>query len=193
MPQYCSQTCLEPLKADQTKECRQIVTKTPKAIFKLKRNSKMGFQIHSWAQVCSLFLVSFSIVSVLFIFNMTIFSPTIYPQAQSVMPYATALQMDFTVVDVFHPYSNLLTLYYDSENKNAHKHRTMELLHIPPTFKKLPFWHKILSKKSNTTSQDNMFLIIAHSATPRQVYVSQHPHEWWILWKSLTSHSEWIP
>lgn len=54
MPQYFSQTCLEPLKAEQTKESRQIVTKTVKVIFKLKRNSKMGLQIHSWAQVCSL-------------------------------------------------------------------------------------------------------------------------------------------
>lgn len=46
-----------------------------------------------------------------FFLNMTVFSPRINPQAQYVVPYATALQIGFKVVDVFHPYNSLLTVY----------------------------------------------------------------------------------
>lgn len=116
MPQYFLQTCLEPLKADQTKQSRQIVTKTEKAIFRLKRSSKMDFLVHSWAQVCSLFLVSFCIVGV-FCFDLVFFiwqsfhpqsilKPSMWRCMQQLCKWAK-----FTVVDVFHPYSNLLTLY----------------------------------------------------------------------------------
>lgn len=109
MSSHFLQTCLQPLKAEQTKQVQAKCYKNSKGYFQAKKQQQNGF--FSSQLISSLFSIFNIVLCWVFFFNMTVFSTAIHPQAQCAMPYGTALQMGFTLVEVLCPYSNLPTLY----------------------------------------------------------------------------------